>query len=147
MGDGFGGGMIRPQMNSNQFGNHMGMPQQQQRNSRFDMPSDIEFMRPPQIKVKGARKLPTHRRMDRPVHNQNVNRARVRNGSRKKFHNVTASLAMGPVQSGYNSPVSSTTSSSQQHQHVQPGKNKAKLSKSQRARMRKRLAKERKKEA
>merc|ERR1712056_147554 len=102
------------------------------------MPSDIECMRPPQIKVKGARKLSTRKKMDRPVHKQNVNRAR--NGSRK-FHNVTGSLAMGPVQSGYNSPVSSTTTSSVS------GKNKAKLSKSQRARMRKRLAKERKKDA
>merc|ERR1719297_731218 len=117
-----------------QYG-HMGM-QQQQLNSRFNMPSDIEFMKPPQIKVKGARKLSVRNKMDRQVHKQNVNRAR--NGSRK-FTNVTASLAMGPVQSGYNSPVSSTTTSS-------TGKSQMKLSKSQRARMRKRLAKERKKE-
>merc|ERR1712156_866865 len=106
----------------------MGMSQQQQTNSRFNMPPDIEFMKPPQIKVKGARKLSTRKKMDRPVHKQNVNRAR--NGSRK-FHNVTASLGMGTVQSGYNSPVSSTTTSS-------TGKNQVKLSKSQRARMRKR---------
>merc|ERR1712056_33841 len=101
------------------------------------MPSDIECMRPPQIKVKGARKLSTRKKMDRPVHKLNVNTTRNRS---RKFHNVTASLAMGPVQSGYNSPVSSTTTSSTGKQHV-------KLSKSQRARMRKRLAKERKKEA
>merc|ERR1712154_521605 len=97
---------------------------------------EIEFMSPPQIKVKGARELPT------PEHNQNVNRGRPRIGSKKKFKDVTASLVMepAPAQSGYNSPVSSTTSSV-------TAKDKAKLSKSQRAKLRKRLAKERKKEA
>merc|ERR1711994_202348 len=50
-----------------------------------------------------------------------------------------------PVQTGYNSPVSSTETSSVQKKHAQAGKDEAKLSKSQRARLRKRLAKERKK--
>merc|ERR1712130_57011 len=95
----YGGGMIRPQMN--QYG--MQQPSMQ-RNPRFVMPSAIEFMRPPPIKVKGARKLATSKSMDRPVHNHNVNKAR--NGS-KKFQNVTASVALEPVQSVYNSAVSS----------------------------------------
>merc|ERR1712232_452215 len=106
------------------------MGQPQQRNDRNRSSLKIEFMSPPSIKVKGARQLPT----PAPMHNQNVNKGRSRIGA-KKFRNVTALLgnepAPKPAQSGYNSPASSTTSSV-------PEKDSTKLSKSQRAKLRKR---------
>merc|ERR1712190_512589 len=61
-GYGYGNGMMRAQVN------------------QYDL---IEFMKPPPIKVKGARKLPTRKRMNGPVHKQSVHKAR--NGSKKKF--------------------------------------------------------------
>merc|ERR1712154_656065 len=57
--------------------------------------------------------------------------------------NRITSRSVKPAQAGYNSPVSSSASVAQRN----AGKDEAKLSKAQKARLRKRMAKERKKEA
>merc|ERR1719297_166531 len=106
------------------------------------------------MKVKGERKTaaPASKTMVRPVHHQkngkNHSAQKTEQQPRKQptQQNKNAEAVMKPAQTGYGSPVSSSASSPQQQQD-QPGKDKAKLSKSQRAKMRKRLAKQRKKEA
>merc|ERR1712157_96464 len=102
--------------------------------------------------VKGARKPakpspPARKETVRPVHHQKNERNPEQQPRKQPTEqNKNAEAMMKPAQTGYGSPVSSSASSPQQQQD-QPGKDKAKLSKSQRAKMRKRLAKQRKKEA
>merc|ERR1719461_671943 len=166
-GHGYRGGMQRPfshqqpQMNPIQYGMQSRMhqngmrPQQQQSFGLMDRrqpESRIHFMKPPVMKVKGARKPakpspPASKETVRPVHHQNNGKNHsAQKPPKQPEQNKNAEVMMKPAQTGYGSPVSSSASSPQQKQD-QPGKDKAKLSKSQRAKMRKRLAKQRKKEA
>merc|ERR1719336_3271629 len=107
-------------------------------------------MKPPAMKVKGERKTaaPASKTMVRPVHHQKngKNHSAQKPPKQPTEQNKNAEAMTKPAQTGYGSPVSSSASSPQKQQD-QPGKDKAKLSKSQRAKMRKRLAKQRKKEA
>merc|ERR1719410_1103272 len=170
-GHGYRGGMQRPfshqqpQMNPIRYGMQSRMhqngmrPQQQQSFGIMDRrqpESRIHFMKPPVMKVKDARKTakpspPASKNMIRPVHHQASGKNHSAQMSeqqqpKQQEQNKNAEAVMKPAQTGYGSPVSSSASSPQQQQD-QPGKDKAKLSKSQRAKMRKRLAKQRKKEA
>merc|ERR1712190_6626 len=166
-GHGYRGGMQRPfshqqpQMNPIQYGMQSRMhqngmrPQQQQSFGIMDRrqpESRIHFMKPPVMKVKGARKCakpspPASKETVRPVHHQkNGKNHSAQKQPKQPEQNKNAEAMMKPAQTGYGSPLSSAASSPQQKQD-QPGKDKAKLSKSQRAKMRKRLAKQRKKEA
>jgi len=135
-----------------------GMQQQHQQQMRSNL--RIYAMRPPAMSVKGApqstKPLPppakkTMSRPNRPVQHKNVNKAR--NGSnhstkkpqqprREKAKSTTKSMrpAKSPKKQNETAPVSSLPSRN-------AGKDEAKLSKAQRARLRKRMAKERKKEA
>merc|ERR1712048_1307904 len=145
----------QPQMNPIQYGmqsrmHQNGMRPQQQSFGVMDRrqpESRIHFMKPPAMKVKGARKCakpspPASKETVRPVDHRNS----AQKQPKQPEQNKNAEAMTKPAQTGYGSPVSSSASSPQQQQD-QPGKDKAKLSKSQRAKMRKRLAKQRKKEA
>merc|ERR1719461_512227 len=135
-GHGYRGGMQRqfnhrhPQMNPNQYGMQPSIhqngirPQQPQSFGIMDRrqpESRIHYMKPPVMKVKGARKPakpspPASKETVRPMHHQKngKNHSAQKQLKQPIEQNKNAEAMMKPAQTGYGSPVSSSASSPQQ---------------------------------
>merc|ERR1712087_633887 len=123
---------MQPPMNPNQYGMQSRMHQNGMRPQqsfgimdRRQPESRIHFMKPPVMKVKGARKCakpspPASKETVRPVHHQKHEMNQfAQKQPQQPEQNKNAEAMMKPAQTGYGSPVSSSASSPQQQQQQQ----------------------------